>query len=122
MAETTFQISISQADIELLQHKLASTRLPDELEDVGSSYGTPLADVRRLVDFWRKGYDWRKHEKALNDELPQFTRDIQVSGHGTLNVHYVHKRSDISNAIPLLFCHGCRFRVLPLSSIDEQLN
>lgn len=42
----------------------------------------------------------------MNSELPQYTRDIDVDGFGTLNIHYVHKRSDEKNAIPLLFVHG----------------
>jgi hypothetical protein len=31
-----------------------------------------------------------------------------VDGHGTLSIHYVHQRSSIPGAIPLLFVHGCR--------------
>jgi hypothetical protein len=36
-----------------------------------------------------------------------FTRDIQVEGFGVLNIHYVHQRSQVQGAIPLLFVHGC---------------
>ncbi|KAF7332854.1 EHN domain-containing protein [Mycena venus] len=82
------------------------TRFPDELDDAGWDYGAPLADIKRLVTRWKNGYDWRKHEAALNAELPQFTRDIDVEGFGTLNVHYVHKKSALETAIPLLFVHG----------------
>jgi pimeloyl-ACP methyl ester carboxylesterase len=32
-----------------------------------------------------------------------------VDGFGTLNVHYVHKRSALETAIPLLFVHGCGY-------------
>jgi Epoxide hydrolase N terminus len=106
-AESPFQISISDSQITLLRQKLALTNFPDELEDAGWSYGSPLADVQRLVNRWKDGYDWRKHEAQLNAELPQFTRDIDVDGFGTINIHYVHKRSDEKNAIPLLFVHGC---------------
>ncbi|KAI0671039.1 alpha/beta-hydrolase [Trametes maxima] len=35
-----------------------------------------------------------------------FTRDIAVEGHGPLNIHYVHQKSEVANAIPLLFVHG----------------
>ena len=107
MAEKPFQIAVAETEIEFLRQKLALTRFPDELEDVGRTYGTPLSDVKRLVEFWKNGYDWRRHEQALNDELPQFTRDIDVGDHGTLNIHYVHKRSKAVNAIPLIFIHGC---------------
>ena len=52
-------------------------------------------------------YDWRAEEATLNEELSMFTRDISIEGHGTLNVHYVHRKSEVTGAIPLLFVHGC---------------
>ncbi|CAA7258835.1 unnamed protein product [Cyclocybe aegerita] len=106
MAEQPFKIAVPDASIELLKKKLDLTVFPDELEDAGRDYGVPLADLRRLVARWQHGYDWKKHEAQLNDELPQFTRDIEVEGFGTLSVHYVHKKSDVVDAIPLLFVHG----------------
>ncbi|KAL0572612.1 hypothetical protein V5O48_009343 [Marasmius crinis-equi] len=102
-----FKISVSDDALKLLKKKLELTRLPDEIDGAGWDYGAPLSDIRRLVERWKDGYDWRKHEKALNEELPQFTRDIEISdGHGVLNVHYVYKKSKAENAIPLLFVHG----------------
>ncbi|KAI3618595.1 epoxide hydrolase [Moniliophthora roreri] len=101
-----FKINVSDESLELLAKKLALTRLPDEIEDAGWDYGVPLQDIRRLVGRWKDGFDWRKQEKMLNDELPQFTRDIEVDGFGKLNVHFVHQESKTKNAIPLLFAHG----------------
>ena len=37
-----------------------------------------------------------------------FTRDVEVEGFGVLNIHYVHQRSKVENAIPLLFVHDVR--------------
>lgn len=107
MAETPFKISIPDDRIERLKQKLALTDFPDELENAGWEYGVPLADVRRLIARWKDGYDWRKHEAQINEDLPQFTRDIDIEGFGKLNIHYVHKKSEVDNAIPLLFVHGC---------------
>ncbi|KAG5640550.1 hypothetical protein DXG03_008120 [Asterophora parasitica] len=104
--KTPFQINVPDAQLTLLQQKLALTTFPDELEEVGSAYGAPLTDIKRLVARWKDGYDWRTHEAKLNAELPQFTRDIEVDGFGTLNIHYVHKKSTVDGAIPLLFVHG----------------
>ncbi|KAI5895058.1 alpha/beta-hydrolase [Schizophyllum commune H4-8] len=106
MSETPFKIAIPDDRLALLQKKLELTIFPDELEDAGRDYGSPLADIKRLAAHWRSGFDWRKQEAALNADLPQFTRDIAVDGHGTLNVHYVHVRSAKAGAIPLLFVHG----------------
>ncbi|KAH9993043.1 Alpha/Beta hydrolase protein [Russula vinacea] len=96
--ESRFQISVSDDALTLLHRKLADARFPDELSDVGWAYGVPLSDVKRLVSKWKDGYDWRAHERELN-KLP-------IGGFGVLNVHYVHQRSEVENAIPLLFVHG----------------
>ncbi|KAJ7910678.1 Alpha/Beta hydrolase protein [Mycena leptocephala] len=106
MSETPFKISIPDEKLKLLRTKLELTTFPDELAESVWEYGVPLADVRRLVERWTHGYDWKRHETQLNSELPQFTRDIEVDGHSTLNIHYVHKKSDVAEGIPLLFVHG----------------
>ncbi|EIW80956.1 alpha beta-hydrolase [Coniophora puteana RWD-64-598 SS2] len=106
MAETPFTISVPDEELARLRAKLELTTLPNEVEGAGWDYGAPLSDIRRLVGKWKNGYDWRKHEAALNAELPQFTRDIAIDGFGSLNIHYVHKKSDCPDAIPLLFVHG----------------
>ncbi|KAK0488142.1 Alpha/Beta hydrolase protein [Armillaria luteobubalina] len=104
--ETPFQISIPEEKLELLQQKLALATFPDELDDSGTKYGAPLKDIQRLVARWKNGFDWRAQEAALNVELPQFTRDIDVEGFGVLNIHYVHKKSGVEGAVPLVFVHG----------------
>ena len=104
--EQPFQISIAEEALSLLKRKLEDTRFPDEINDADWDYGAPLADIRHLTDKWRNGYDWRAHERELN-ALPMFTRPVEVEGFGELNVHYVHQRSSVKSAIPLLFVHGC---------------
>jgi hypothetical protein len=104
---SSFQIAVSDIQLSVLQQKLELTTLPDELDDAGWSYGAPLADIQRLIGRWKTGYNWRTEEAKLNAEMPQFTRDIDVEGFGTLNIHYVYKKSTVEGAIPLLFVHGC---------------
>ncbi|CAA7268337.1 unnamed protein product [Cyclocybe aegerita] len=106
MTELPFRIAVPDDSINILKKKLALTVFPDELEGAGFDYGVPLGDLQHLVARWKDGYDWRKYEAQLNDELPQFTRNIEVEGFGALNIHYVHKKSQVVDAIPLLFVHG----------------
>lgn len=120
MSEQAFRISVQENKIQQLKDKLALTVFPDELEDAEWDYGVPLADMKRLVARWRDGYDWRKHETELNNELPQFTRDVDVDGFGTLNIHYIHQRSQVEDAIPLLFVHGCAYQHLILNPHSSQ--
>ncbi|KAF9041668.1 Alpha/Beta hydrolase protein [Panaeolus papilionaceus] len=104
--EETFTIAVPDLSLQTLQQKLALVAFPDELTDATWDYGVPLADIKRLVARWKDGYDWRAAEKELNEELPQFKRVISVDGHGELGIHYVHQKSTVKNAIPLLFVHG----------------
>src|SRR5271163_2754429 len=101
-----YKIAVPQAKLDRLKQKLALADFPDELEDAGWDYGVPLADIKRLTAYWHNGYDWRKAEAELNETLPQFTVDIQVEGFETLKIHFVHQKSEVKGAIPLLFAHG----------------
>ncbi|KAH8979688.1 alpha/beta-hydrolase [Lactarius akahatsu] len=104
-SEEPFKIAVSDDDLALLKRKLDDTRLPDEINAAEWTYGAPLADIKRLANRWKDGYDWRTHERKLN-ALPMFTRTIAVDGFGELNLHYVHQKSAAKGAIPLLIVHG----------------
>ena len=105
-SEKPFSISVSDHEIILLRQRLALAHFPNELDGDDKLSGPPLADIKRLVQRWGSGFDWRAQEAKLNAELPQFTRDIDVDGFGTLNIHYIHNKSTVKGAIPLLFIHG----------------
>ena len=96
----SFRIDVPQVDLEDLRDRLARTRWPDELPDVGWSYGVPLGYVKELADYWRTSYDWRRHEARLN-QLAQFTTTIDGA-----NVHFLHVRSPEPDALPLVITHG----------------
>lgn len=102
-----FTISIPDSDLERLSQKLSATTFPDELDEAAWGYGAPLADVKRLTQYWKDSYDWRKHEVNIN-ELFNYKTSIHVDGFGTLDIHFVHQTSEVEGAIPLLFCHGCK--------------
>lgn len=100
-----FTIDVPQARVDRLKQKLSLAEFPDELEESGWDYGSPLADIKRLTKAWEK-WDWRQAEKKLN-QYPQFHTDIEVDGFGTLDIHFIHQISQAKSAIPLLFVHGC---------------
>ncbi|CAL1713450.1 unnamed protein product [Somion occarium] len=116
MAETPFVLSVSDIDLQVLHTKLDEARLPDELEGAEWLYGAPLADIKRLLARWKDGFDWRAAEEKTNT-IPQFTRDIEVDRFGTLNIHYIHQKSKVKNAIPLFFSHGWSGHFLEVSKM-----
>ena len=115
-----YTISIPDSQIQDLKQRLALTKLPDELADSGWALGSPLADVQSLIKYWRDEYDWRKAETTLN-QLPHFTTNVQCAGFESLNIHFVHKRSSVPGAIPLLFVHGWPGNFLEVTKIIDSL-
>ncbi|KAM5454863.1 putative microsomal epoxide hydrolase [Microsporum audouinii] len=101
-----FKISVPDSQLEILQKKLEITTFPDELDNSEWDLGAPLDDIKRLTEYWKDKFDWRKAETRLNEQVPQFTVDVDVAGFDKLNIHFVHKRSNVTGAIPLLFLHG----------------
>lgn len=115
-----YTIAIPDNELEKLTQKLSTASFPDELDDAGWAYGAPLADIKRLTEYWKNGFDWRSEESKINS-LPNFRTAIEIDGFGSLDIHFVHQKSNVEKAIPLLFSHGCMLFCffLPLSFIHD---
>ena len=104
---TAFRIDIPNANIQRLKQKLLLTDFPDEVEGLEDKWarGVPLTIIKRLALYWADEFNWRKAEADLN-KLPQFKTQIHAEGFGNYDIHFVHQKSDIEQAIPLLFLHN----------------
>ena len=93
-------LAFPQAALDDLRERLARTRWPDKetVDDAGQ--GAPLARMRRLINHWQGGYDWRAAEARLNALGPSMTT---VDGQ---DIHFLHVRSPEPNAVPLVITHG----------------
>ncbi|EME41047.1 hypothetical protein DOTSEDRAFT_136755 [Dothistroma septosporum NZE10] len=100
-----YSVNVPQAKIDRLKRRLEDTDFPNELEDAGWDYGSPLTDIKRFVEYWKTEFDWRAHEKKLN-ELPNYEVQVNVDKHGPVDMHFIHQKCSNPNAIPLLFVHG----------------
>ncbi|MFF0613813.1 epoxide hydrolase family protein [Nocardia tengchongensis] len=98
-----FRIDVPATDIDDLKTRLARTRWPADLPEVGWTYGIPTAYVRELCEYWGSGYDWRVHEAERNRH-PQFVTEIDGQ-----RLHFTHVRSPEPDALPLVLVHGWPF-------------
>ena len=99
-AVVPYKINVPDAVLRDLKERLARTRFPDQLQNVGWDYGTDPAYLKPLVEYWRDRFDWRAQEKKLN-EFDQFTTTIDG-----LKIHFIHQKSRVPNAFPLVLTHG----------------
>ena len=99
-AVTPFRVDFSKAAIDDLRERLRRTRWPEPATAGGWTQGTPLAWVRELCRYWLEDYDWPAAQQRLN-HFPQFM--TAVDG---LDIHFIHVRSPLSTATPLVLTHG----------------
>jgi len=112
---TPFTISVPDDVLDDLQERLARVRFPDQLSDVDWDYGTDLAYMQELVEYWRDVYDWRIHETELN-RLDHYT--MPVNG---LRLHFLHQRSPHPDALPLILTHGWPGSIVEFHKVIEPL-
>ena len=99
-AITPFTVKVPQSETEDLKRRLRATRF-SEKETVGDwSQGVPLANARKLVEYWLDSYDWRKFEMRINS-YPQFRTEIDGLG-----IHFIHVKSKHEGALPIIMTHG----------------
>lgn len=110
-----FTLAIPQSQLDDLNERLDRTRWPEKEPVDDWSQGTPLAALRELVAYWRKGYDWRRCEGRLN-ALGQFKTVIDG-----VEIHFLHIRSQHPGALPLIMTHGWPGSVIEFMGVIEGL-
>lgn len=115
-----YTISISDSQLDDLKQRLSLAKFPDELDGAEWDLGAPLQDVKRLTKYWKDSFDWKKAEGDLN-KFPQFTTSIEVDGFAPLTIHFLHQKSNVQNAIPLLFVHGWPGSFMEVIKVIDQL-
>ena len=95
-----FNLSVPQKELDMLRERLLQTRWPDRETVEDTSQGPKLQKIQQLVDHWIANYDWRRTEALLNG-WGQYKTTIDG-----LEIHFVHVRSTVPGARPLLLTHG----------------
>jgi pimeloyl-ACP methyl ester carboxylesterase len=95
-----FKVHVPEREVAELRRRIRETRWSDAETVADNSQGLRQADLREIVRYWGRGYDWRKAEAKLN-AFPQFV--TRIDG---VDIHFIHVRSRHGNALPLIVTHG----------------
>jgi pimeloyl-ACP methyl ester carboxylesterase len=96
---TPFTVAVPDSEVRDLYDRVRNTRWPSDVV-TDWSRGVPTTYARNLADHWASEYDWRAQEAWLNT-FPQFTTEVDGQ-----KIHFVHVRSAVTGATPLLILHG----------------
>lgn len=114
MTVRPFTFDVPAETLDDLRYRLARTRFPDEVEGAGWDYGTDLAYMKGIVDYWRHAYDWRREEANLN-RFALYTADIDGK-----EIRFIHERGRGPDPMPIVLFHGwpdsiCRYlKLIPM--------
>jgi pimeloyl-ACP methyl ester carboxylesterase len=96
-----FRIAIPKRTLADLDRRLARTRWPaGHLQGVEWRDGPEPGYLRMLAAYWRREFDWRAQERALN-RFDQIRVDLDG-----LAVHAIHQRGLGPRPLPLVLTHG----------------
>jgi len=106
-----FHVDIREEELVDLRRRIEATRWPSkELVDDWSQ-GVRLAMLRELARYWSEEYDFGRIESRLN-ALPQYSTEID-----SLDIHFIHVRSQHEDALPLIITHGWPGSVLEMLEV-----
>jgi pimeloyl-ACP methyl ester carboxylesterase len=108
-----FRLAISEDELDDLRSRLRATRWPERETD--PRQGAALDELQALCAYWADGYDWRRAESRLN-AAGQFGTTIDGLG-----IHFLHARSDVEDALPLILTHGWPGSVIEFLDVLEPL-
>lgn len=106
-APKPYKIVYPDDEVKDLRERLSKTRLPaapylpeDARKPMKLVYKPDLPLVKELVDKWA-AYDFDAFQKRINS-FPHFTTSVDWC----TQLHFVHKRSERADAIPIMLIHG----------------
>lgn len=94
-----YKIEVEDEVLADLRGRLGATRFDTGLGGGSWEMGADAEYIRELCGAWRE-FDWRAVETELNG-LGNFRAEVDGTG-----IHFLHKRGEGANAVPLLLLHG----------------
>lgn len=128
-----FTVNLSSRVPRMLE-QIRNTRLLSQpvYTDAGNADGISLHDLQSLQKQWLTAFDWESEQKEINKycfffqckkvtpltlgRFKHYTTVIEG-----LTIHFVHERSNATDAIPLVLLHGWPGSFLEFTPIIEEL-
>jgi len=109
-----FTVHVPQAELDDLNARLERTRFAPAVPGDSWDYGTPESYLRDMVERWQ-AFDWRAVEARINAH-PGFVAEIDGQ-----RIHFLHVRSAVEGATPLLLAHTYPGSVLDYVDLIDRL-
>jgi microsomal epoxide hydrolase len=95
-----FEVHVPDETLADLRRRLEATRWSADVGNEDEYYGIGTARLRELVDYWRRGFDWRAAEARIN---ALSHHRLEIDG---VPIHFVRQAGKGPNPIPIVQTHG----------------
>jgi pimeloyl-ACP methyl ester carboxylesterase len=95
-----FKLTVPDTAIADLRERLTRTRFPDQAPGPAWAFGTDIAWMRGLIDYWGEKFDWRAQEARLNT-FSQYKVHLH-----DIDLHFLQVEGQGPDPCPLLLSHG----------------
>jgi pimeloyl-ACP methyl ester carboxylesterase len=106
-----YTIKVDPAVIEDIRLKAGKFRQTEPIDAPAWFDGPPTSDINAIAKYWSEEYDWSKVQVGINKNFSHFYTTVPSPGgkyrsNESLDLHFIHQRSEREDAIPILFLHG----------------
>ncbi|KAI9735723.1 MAG: hypothetical protein M1818_006331 [Claussenomyces sp. TS43310] len=106
---TPFVIHVDEDFVDVTKQKVGLYRPARNLKKLAAfEDGAPQENITAIRDYWVEQYSWDHVQTDLNNRFKHFTTTVNAKANYThpIPLHFVHHKSNRSDAIPLLMLHG----------------
>ncbi|KAH8886094.1 alpha/beta-hydrolase [Thozetella sp. PMI_491] len=105
---TQFNITVDPQLIELAHDKARTFRPSGGMSADWLNEGPPNSSISLLRDHWVEEFDWTAVQDRINQDFDHYAITVPGNRNYTADIpiHFVHKKSNNSSAIPILLIHG----------------
>ncbi|KAL9479784.1 hypothetical protein ACSS6W_004570 [Trichoderma asperelloides] len=119
-----FSLSVNPSFIETTRLKVQLGRIANDLGVAPFTDGVSTKMAATLQSYWVNEFNWTSVQEQINKNFTMFTTVVKIDDQNytePIPLHFVHHRSNRSDAVPLLFLHGFPGSFLEVGRIISSL-
>ncbi|EUC39580.1 hypothetical protein COCMIDRAFT_111176 [Bipolaris oryzae ATCC 44560] len=119
-----YEIDIDLAFLEQTSSRVANFRSTADIAAPAWFDGPPSSNISTIAAYWSEKYDRLSDQKRLNEEFDHYTTTVPPPGDDytdSLDIYFIHQRSEKSDAIPFLMLHRWPFTSLEWEKVIPEL-
>ena len=110
-----FEIHVPDKTLNDIWNRVSSFPWHEMPDDGGWQYGTNLDYMKELCSYWLEKFDWRKHERSMN-QLSHYKVLIDE-----IETHFILEKGSGGSPLPIIISHGWPGTVNEFKNIIEPL-